>query len=74
MVGMPTLSLLITPTAFLLETKMIALIRPILFTFLNSPQVKRLVVDLLRKLSELTDNNVDDKAVDFIENGLFPKQ
>lgn len=53
---------------------MITLIRPILFTFLNSPQVKRLVVDLLRKLSELTDNNVDDKAVDFIENGLFPKQ
>jgi hypothetical protein len=53
---------------------MIALIRPILFTFLNSPQVKRLVVDLLRKLSELTDNDVDDKAVDFIENGLFPQR
>ena len=53
---------------------MIAIIRPILFTFLNSPQVKRLVVDLLRKLSELTDNNVDDKAVDFIENGLFPQR
>ena len=53
---------------------MIALIRPILFTFLNSPQVKRLVVDLLRKLSELTDNTLDDKAVDFIENGLFPQR
>ena len=50
---------------------MIALIRPILFTFLNSEKVKRLIVDLLRKLSEQTDNTVDDQAVDFIERGLF---
>jgi len=53
---------------------MIALIRPILFTFLGSTQVKRLIIDLLRKLSESTDNTIDDKAVEFIENGLFPKQ
>jgi hypothetical protein len=52
---------------------MITLIRPILFTFLTSRQVKRLVVDLLHKLAESTDNTVDDKAVEFIENGLFPK-
>lgn len=52
---------------------MITLIRPILFSFLTSRQVKRLVVDLLRKLAESTDNTVDDKAVEFIENGLFPK-
>ena len=51
---------------------MIALIRPILFTFLGSTQVKRLIVDLLKKLSESTDNTIDDKAVEFIENGLFP--
>jgi len=53
---------------------MITLIRPILFTFLGSTQVKRLVVELLKKLSESTDNTIDDKAVEFIENGLFPKQ
>jgi len=53
---------------------MIALIRPILFTFLGSTQVKRLIVDLLKKLSESTDNTIDDKAVEFIENGLFPAQ
>ena len=52
---------------------MIALIRPILFSFLNSEKVKRLIVDLLRKLAEQTDNTIDDKAVEFIENGLFPK-
>ena len=52
---------------------MIAIIRPILFTFLVSTQVKRLIVDLLKRVSESTDNTIDDKAVEFIENGLFPK-
>ena len=50
---------------------MIALIRPILFSFLNSEKVKRLIVDMLRELAEQTDNTVDDQAVDFIERGLF---
>jgi len=54
--------------------KMLTLIRPILFTFLGSTQVKRLVVEMLRTLSKSTDNSIDDKAVEFIENGLFPKQ
>ncbi len=50
---------------------MITLIRPILFSFINSEKVKRLVVDLLTKLAEQTDNTVDDQAVKFIERGLF---
>jgi hypothetical protein len=50
---------------------MIKLIRPILFTFINSPQVKRMIIDLLRQLVKDTDNTVDDQAVDFIERGLF---
>jgi hypothetical protein len=50
---------------------MITLIRPILFSFINSNQVKRLIVDLLKKLAESTDNTVDDQAVRFIERGLF---
>jgi len=53
---------------------MIALIRPILFSFLNSDKVKLLIVDLLTKLAEQTDNDVDDKAVEFIRNGLFPNK
>ena len=53
---------------------MIALIRPVLFTFLNSPQVKKLIVDLLTKLAESTDNTIDDQVVLFIKNGLFPKE
>ncbi len=51
---------------------MITLIRPILFSFLNSDKVKMLIVDMLTKLVESTDNEVDDKAVEFIRNGLFP--
>jgi len=50
---------------------MITLIRPILFSFLNSDKVKRLIVDLLRKAAEQSDNTVDDTAVDFIERGFF---
>ena len=71
MVGMPTLSLLTHPIAFLQETKMIALIRPVLMSFISSDKVKRLLVDMLRKLAEQSDNTVDDLAVDFIERGLF---
>ena len=50
---------------------MITLIRPILFSFINSDKVKRLIVDLLTKLAESTENTVDDQAVKFIERGLF---
>ena len=53
---------------------MITLIRPILFSFLNSEKVKRLIVDLLKKLAEQSDNTVDDDAVEFIKNGLFPSK
>jgi len=52
--------------------KMISLIRPLLFKFVNTPQVKQLIIDLLTKLADSTDNTVDDKAVVFIKNGLFP--
>ena len=41
------------------------------FSFIQSEKVKRLVVDLLKKLAEQTDNTVDDEAVKFIERGLF---
>tara|TARA_R100000329_G_scaffold126238_1_gene104829 strand:- start:1020 stop:1181 length:162 start_codon:yes stop_codon:yes gene_type:complete len=50
---------------------MITIIRPILFQFIQSEKVKRMIVDLLRALAEKSDNQVDDQAVDFIERGLF---
>jgi len=50
---------------------MITLIRPLLFSLINNPAFKRTIVDILRKLAEQSDNTVDDRAVDFIERGLF---
>ncbi len=50
---------------------MITLIRPILMSFLGSDKVKRLIVDLLRKAAEASDNTIDDQAVAFIERGFF---
>ena len=52
---------------------MITLIRPILFSFLNSDKVKLLIIDMLTKLVQSTDNDIDDKAVEFIEQQLFKK-
>ena len=51
---------------------MIAILRPILFAFLQSEKVKLLIVDMLTKLAESSENEIDDKAVEFIRNGLFP--
>ncbi len=51
---------------------MITLIRPILFSFLQSQKVKLLIVDLLTQLAAKSDNSIDDQAVEFIRNGLFP--
>ena len=51
---------------------MITLIRPILFQFLQSDKVKMLIVEMLERLAKTTDNDIDDKAVEFVRNGLFP--
>ena len=39
-------------------------------TFLKSEKFKLFVVDLLEKLSKESDNDLDDKAVEFIKRGL----
>ena len=41
---------------------MITLIRPLLFKFLQSDRVKGLIVEMLEKLAETTDNDIDDYA------------
>ena len=42
---------------------MITLIKPILFAFIQSDAVKKLIIDLLSKLAQETDNDLDDTAV-----------
>ena len=52
---------------------MIKILKPILLKFLTTTACKRLVVDLLRSICQQTTNTLDDKAVDMLEQQLFPK-
>ena len=49
---------------------MITLIRPIIFAFLQSDAVKKLVIDLLSAYAESTDTTIDDLAVEMVRKGL----
>jgi len=49
----------------------VTLLKPIILAFATSAPVKKLLIDVLRKLASTTDNTVDDSAVDFIEQRLF---
>ena len=49
----------------------VTLLKPIVLAFATSAPVKKLLIDVLRKLASTTDNTVDDAAVDFIETRLF---
>ena len=51
---------------------MLKILRKILIKFLSTSACKQLVVDLLRVLCKQTSNNLDDKAVDYLEQQLFP--
>jgi hypothetical protein len=50
---------------------MIALIRPILYTFVTSRPVKELICDLLDQLVTTTDNQLDDVAARSIRHALL---
>lgn len=52
---------------------MVFLVRPILFSFLKSKAVKKLIIDLLGAYAKTTDNTVDDQVVVFVEKNLFPE-
>ena len=49
---------------------MIALFRPILFSFLLSNSVKKLVVDLITAYAKSTETTVDDAIVEMVKRGL----
>lgn len=53
---------------------MITLIKPILFSFLASNTVKKLVVDLLSAYAKRTDNTIDDYAVNLIRKELLGEE
>jgi len=53
---------------------MYKILKPILVRFLSSTSIKRLIIDILREtITKQTSNTLDDKAVDLLEQQLFPK-
>ena len=52
---------------------MLKILKPILIKFFTNTDVKRLIVDLLRAICKQTTNTLDDRAVDMLEQQLFPK-
>ena len=52
---------------------MFLILKPILFRFLRSESLKRLVLDLLKAYATRSDNTVDDQVVVFVEKNLFPE-
>lgn len=53
---------------------LVALVKPVLFTFLTSKAVKDLVVELLRKYVKTTDNQIDDTLVEIVAQKLYTHQ
>tara|TARA_B100001027_G_C16253459_1_gene325647 strand:- start:802 stop:957 length:156 start_codon:yes stop_codon:yes gene_type:complete len=49
---------------------MLAIIKPFVLSAIKSPKFKMFVVELLEKLVEMSDNNLDDKAVAVVKKGL----
>ena len=50
---------------------MLLIIKPILFAFIKSDSVKKLVIDLLEAYVKRTDNKLDDKALEIVKEKLF---
>jgi hypothetical protein len=49
---------------------MLALLKPLILTSLKSEKFKKFVVELLEKLVESTDNELDDRALQIVKKGL----
>ena len=49
---------------------MLAILKPFVLSALKSPKFKIFVVELLEKLVESTDNELDDRAVQIVKKGL----
>ena len=49
---------------------MLAILKPLVLTSLKSEKFMRFVVELLEKLVEQTDNELDDKALAIVKKGL----
>ena len=50
---------------------MLAILRPILFAFIKSKAIKKLVLDILKALAKQSSNKIDDQLVTIIEEKLL---
>ena len=55
---------------FTQEKIMLAIVKPFVLSALRSPKFKIFVVELLEKLVEQSDNELDDKALAIVKKGL----
>ena len=49
---------------------MLAILKPFVLSALKSPKFKTFVVELIEKLVEQTDNELDDRALQIVKKGL----
>ena len=49
---------------------MLAILKPFVLSALKSPKFKTFVVELLEKLVEQTDNELDDRAIQIVKKGI----
>ncbi len=49
---------------------MLTLLKPIILSFVKTQKFKIFVIEMLEKLVEQTDNELDDRAVQIVKKGL----
>ena len=52
----------------------VAVVKPILIQLATHPAVKNLVLDLLKKYVDSTDNSIDNVVYDLVKDKLFTPQ
>ena len=49
---------------------MLTILKPIILSFVKTQKIKIFVIEMLEKLVEQTDNELDDRAVQIVKKGL----
>ena len=49
---------------------MLTILKPIILSFIKTQKFKIFVIEMLEKLVEKTDNDLDDRAVQIVKKGL----
>lgn len=52
----------------------VAVVKPLLLSLATNPAVKNLVLDLLKKYVNSTDNSIDNVVYELVKNKLFTPQ